>query len=447
MYQNSFKPASKSRKRGSFSSNNQFKSKGNFASYENQFGSSNTKKSQGSFVPFGSAKRSGNSFTSPGFKKNWSNKGFKNGRRPNDYSRYISAGSAFAGQEEYICKNSFSDFNIADLLKENIKNNGYITPTPIQDQAIPLALLGKDVIGIADTGTGKTAAFVLPLINKMIADPSQKALIIAPTRELASQIDTEIFKFTKGMKIFSVQVIGGAHMGRQINALTRNPRFVVGTPGRLNDLIRRRKLNLSSFSNIVLDEVDRMVDMGFIDDIRTILSQLPENRQSLFFSATVPPKVSSLVKSFLKDPVTVSVKTSDTSKNVKQDIVKIGMGQKKIEVLHELLIKEEFKKVLIFGKTKKSVDLLAIDLEARGFKATSIHGDKPQSKREKALRLFKKDALNILVATDVAARGLDISGVTHVINYDLPENYEDYIHRIGRTGRANNLGCALTFVN
>jgi superfamily II DNA/RNA helicase len=446
MYQNSFKPAS-SRKRGSFNSPNQFKSKDQFASSDNPFGSNRAKKTQGNYVPYGSSKRSGGSFTSPGFKKNWTSKGFRNGQRDNNYSKYISAGTPSGIPEEYLAKHSFNDFNIADLLKDNIKSNGYVTPTPIQDQAIPLAVLGKDVIGIADTGTGKTAAFVLPLINKMLADPNQKALIIAPTRELASQIDTEIYKFTKGTRMSSVQVIGGAHMGRQINLLSRNPRFVVGTPGRLTDLIRRRKLNLSGFSNIVLDEVDRMVDMGFIDDIRAILSELPEKRQSLFFSATVPPRVNALVKSFLKDPVTVSVKTTDTSKNVKQDIVKIGIGQKKIEVLHELLVKEEFTKVLIFGKTKRSVDLLAVELEARGFKATSIHGDKPQSKREKALRLFKKDDLNILVATDVAARGLDINGVSHVINYDLPENYEDYIHRIGRTGRANKLGCALTFVS
>jgi len=446
MYQNSFNSASKSRKNGNFSSQNQFKSKYKFASSQNSFANSKPK-TQGNYVPYESAKRSGASFTSPGFKKNWTNKSFRGTKRTNDYSRYISAGNPTGICEEYFAKHTFNDFNITDLLKQNIKNNGYVTPTPIQDQAIPLAILGKDIIGIADTGTGKTAAFTIPLINKMLADPNQKALIIAPTRELASQIDTEIYKFTKDMRLLSVQIIGGAHMGKQINILNRNPRFVVGTPGRLIDLIRRKKINLSDFSNIVLDEVDRMVDMGFIDDIRAILSELPEKRQSLFFSATVPLKVSTLIKSFLKEPITVSVKTADTSKNVKQDIVKIGVGQKKIEILHELLIKEEFKKVLIFGKTKKSVDLLAVELETRGFKTTSIHGDKPQSKREKALRLFKKDTLNILVATDVAARGLDISGVTHVINYDLPENYEDYIHRIGRTGRANNLGCALTFVN
>jgi superfamily II DNA/RNA helicase len=190
-----------------------------------------------------------------------------------------------------------------------------------------------------------------------------------------------------------------------------------------------------------------MVDMGFIDDIKKILAMLPENRQSLFFSATVPPRISFLVKSFLKDPVTVSVKSAVTSDNVEQDIVKVRRDQQKIEVLHELLIQDDFKKVLIFGQTKRGVEKLSNELSVRGFKSTSIHGDKPQNKRERALRSFKQDELNILVATDVAARGLDINGVTHVINYDLPENYEDYIHRIGRTGRANNRGVALTFVS
>lgn len=364
-----------------------------------------------------------------------------------DYSKYIKKSSPVSEVEEYISKHKFADFALEKRLKENIRKKGYLLPTPIQDQAIPLVIEGRDVIGIANTGTGKTGAFIIPLIDKVFKNRKQKVLIIAPTRELASQIDMELRDFSKNMGIFSVQCIGGAGISRQIFDLQKNPQFVIGTPGRLNDLIQRGKLKLNNFENIVLDEVDRMVDMGFIDDIRKILSLLPQKRQSLFFSATVPPDINALIKTFMDNPVTVTVKSGETSDNVEQDIVRVGREQKKIEVLHELLIKKEFERVLIFGRTKRGVESLSNELFDRGFKSTSIHGDKPQSKREKALRLFKQKHLNILVATDVAARGLDIDDITHVINYDLPENYQDYIHRIGRTGRINKKGAALTFVN
>ncbi|KKR18823.1 MAG: hypothetical protein UU65_C0001G0213 [candidate division CPR2 bacterium GW2011_GWC1_41_48] len=348
--------------------------------------------------------------------------------------------------EEYVSEHRFADFDISAELKKNIEQKNYTTPTPIQDQSIPHLLEGRDVIGIASTGTGKTGAFIVPLIDKIFKDKSQRVLIVTPTRELASQIDAEFREFSRGMRLFSVQVIGGANIGRQISNLQRQPQFVIGTPGRINDLIKRGKLRLPGFQNIVLDEVDRMVDMGFIEDIQKIMSYLPQKRQSLFFSATISPRINSLIQTFLTNPITVSVKASQTSDNVEQDIVKVPRDQQKIEVLHELLIQEEFEKVLIFGKTKRGVEELSRELAVRGFKSTSIHGDKPQNKRERALRSFKQDELNILVATDVAARGLDIDGVTHVINYDLPESFDDYIHRIGRTGRANNRGVALTFV-
>jgi len=364
-----------------------------------------------------------------------------------DYSKYIAKAVPYSDEDKYVSKNKFDDFDIDPKLKSNILSKGYKIPTPIQDQSIPYAIKGRDIIGIAETGTGKTAAFIVPLLNKTIKDRSQKVLIIAPTRELASQIDSEFQYFSRKTNIFSVQIIGGNSMGKQISILKRNPKFVIGTPGRINDLAKKKKLYLDQFNNIVLDEVDRMVDMGFIEDIKKILNLLPKERQSLFFSATVSLKVKSLIEGFLKDPVTISVKPNATSKNVDQNIVKLNQGQKKIDVLYNLLEKKELEKVLIFGKTKIGVENLSQDLANKGFKAISIHGDKPQNKRDQAIRLFKEDVMKILVATDVAARGLDVKGITHVINYDLPDNYESYIHRIGRTGRANKQGCALTFIS
>lgn len=450
MYQKSFN-SSRGVKKGGFSSPRS-KSKYSFASSaSNNNSDSSSGRSQGNFVPYSSSAR--NSFSSDrNFNRsNGRNNGYRGNKRgnfraENDYSKFIKKAAPITQVEEYVPQHCFLDFEIANELKNNIKAKGYETPTPIQDQSIPHIINGRDVIGIASTGTGKTAAFIIPLINKILNDRNQKVLIVTPTRELASQIDMEFREFSKGLRIFSVQLIGGASMSRQISNLYRNPQFIIGTPGRINDLIKRGKLRLHNVQNIVLDEVDRMVDMGFIEDIQKILSFLPQNRQSLFYSATISARINTLIQTFLNNPVTVSVKATTTPDNVEQDIVKVRREQSKIEVLHELLIQDAFEKVLIFGKTKRGVEELSNELTGRGFKATSIHGDKPQNKRERALRSFKYDELNILVATDVAARGLDINGVTHVINYDLPESYEDYVHRIGRTGRANNRGIALTFV-
>jgi len=435
------------------------KNRGKFKSASQKSSSNNDRKrsgglqrSEGSYVPYGSAPRKAASFG--GGSRSRSSFGGRGPKRFRgvkksilDPNKFIKKAVPVAEVEEYIPKHKFSDFRLVPELKSNIIAKGYETPTPIQDQSIPEALNGRDIIGVAATGTGKTAAFIVPLINKVFMGQNQKVLIITPTRELASQIDIELREFSKGMRIRSVQCIGGARIGRQISELSRNPQFVIGTPGRINDLIKRGRLRLETTQNIVLDEVDRMVDMGFINDIKTILSKLPRQKQSLFFSATIPPRINDLIKTFLNNPVTVSVKTTITSDNVEQDVVKVRYDQKKIEVLHDILNKPECEKVIIFGRTKRGVELLSKDLVARGFKSSSIHGDKAQNKREKALQLFKADHVNILVATDVAARGLDIDDVTHVINYDLPENYEDYIHRIGRTGRANKRGTALTFVS
>src|SRR3989338_5603153 len=325
-------------------------------------------------------------------------------------------------QEVYTPQNQFADFLLCEPLKRNISGRGYVTPTPIQDQAIPALLAGKDVVGLAQTGTGKTAAFLLPLINKVYLEPNQGVIIVAPTRELALQIYEEFKLFARQLDIYSAACIGGVSIFGQKQQLRRRPNFVIGTPGRLKDLEQQRELNFGEYTSIVLDEVDRMLDMGFVKDIEYMIAKLPKQRQSLFFSATMPDKIADLARKFLTNPVTISVRTGKTATNVDQDIVKLA-GKQKVEVLHELLIKEGFDKVLVFGRTKWGIEKLAGALEQRGFRVASIHGNKNQNQRQRALEEFKQSRVQILLATDIAARGLDIDNVTHVINFDLPESY------------------------
>ncbi len=360
--------------------------------------------------------------------------------------RYVNKAVIVETPVPYVATHRFADFQIEESLKTNIITKGYVTPTPIQDQAIPHILTGKDVVGIANTGTGKTAAFLIPIINKLLKDRTQRTIIMVPTRELATQINDEFRGFATGLKLYSSVCVGGASMGLQLRELSRRPQVVIGTPGRLKDLLERRALNLSDFKIAVLDEADRMLDMGFINDMRKILSLLPEPRHTLFFSATLSPEIEKLIHEFLSVPVRISLAVRQTSSSIEQDVVRVENGKEKIEVLHDLLTKPGFDKVLIFGRTKHGVERLSKTLIMKGFKAESIHGDKTQGRRQRALDLFKKDHVQILVATDVAARGLDINGVSHVINYDLPATHEDYVHRIGRTGRAGKKGIALTFV-
>ena len=337
------------------------------------------------------------------------------------------------------------DLNVDPRIKHNIGRKGYTTPTPIQDKAIPHILLGRDIVGIANTGTGKTGAFLIPLLDKVVRDRTERVLIMVPTRELALQIDEEYRDFSYGSGFSSACVVGGANISPQIRRLRDDPFFVIGTPGRIKDLIERRVLNLSKFRTVVLDEADRMLDMGFIHDMRKILALLSRQRHTLFFSATLSNDIEKLIGDFLKDPVRISVKTGDTARTVHQDVVHLK-GKDKLDVLHELLIQPEFSKVLVFGRTKHGVEKLAKHLTQRGFKAESIHGNKNQSRRQRALLLFKDSHVQILVATDVAARGIDVADISHVINYDIPTTYEDYVHRIGRTGRAGKRGKALTFI-
>jgi len=340
----------------------------------------------------------------------------------------------------------FVSFHLSPKLLNNIVRKGYSTPTSIQSKAIPSILVGRDVIGIANTGTGKTAAFLIPLVNKVYNDKNERVLVIAPTRELAVQIHDELRTFTRGLGIFSVLIIGGMSLNRQKGELRTNPHVVIGTPGRIKDLIVNRGLSLGMFNNVVLDEADRMVDIGFINDIKYFISLLPQDRQSLFFSATIDGKVKEILHNFVTNPITASVKQQETAENIKQEIIDINPGERKLDKLHDLLAHDEFKKVLLFGRTKWGIQKLTAQLAERGFRVAAIHGNKNQNQRQIALKQFKNGEIQILLATDIASRGLDIHDVSHVINYDIPATIEDYIHRIGRTGRAEKKGVAITFV-
>lgn len=363
-----------------------------------------------------------------------------------DEKLFINKEVGVTETDNYTSKHKFTDFNIAELLSANLTAKGLVTPSPIQDQSIPVTLSGKDVIGIASTGTGKTAAFLIPLINKLVADNNHKMMVLCPTRELAQQVEAEFVAFTRGMKLFSVSCVGGSPIMRQIKELELGVNAVIGTPGRVMDLIERGKIKMDYFDSIVLDEADRMLDMGFIDDMRSILGAMPKTKQGLFFSATFSPEIKRLCTDFLKDPITVSVKTRDTASSVMQDVIRVNTDAEKVEALHEILLKPEYGKVLIFREMKRHVDGLADELTKRGFKALALHGDMHNRERERAVKALEAGKVQVVIATDVAARGLDISDISLVINYDIPNNYETYIHRIGRTGRAKKLGHALTFV-
>ena len=363
-----------------------------------------------------------------------------------DPAKFVRVATPVA-QESYTSEHSFADFPVADLIKKNLAEKGFVSPSPIQDKVIPVVLEGKDVIGIANTGTGKTAAFAIPLLEAMLSNRQTRTLVVAPTRELAQQIRVECNQIIKGGFIKSALLIGGSNMGYQIKDLKDRPQLIIGTPGRIKDHIERRTLKLEGFNKVVLDEVDRMLDMGFIDDMREILAALAPERQSLFFSATMDRRIEDLIQTFSNQPVTISVKTGDTSDNVHQNVIHYTRPHEKIDMLHDALIEEHVTKVIVFEETQRDVERLSNELASRGFAVDAIHGGKNQGQRQRALRKFKESDIDILVATDVAARGIDVKDVSHVINYSIPQTYEDYTHRIGRAGRAGNVGYALTFVS
>jgi len=362
-------------------------------------------------------------------------------------SKFINRATERVEKPAYEATHKFSDFALNTVLQRNLESLKFSAPSAIQDQAIPIALQGRDVIGLANTGTGKTAAFLLPILEKLNGDERRNSvLIMAPTRELAQQIDDEFKRFSRGLQLFSAVCVGGMNIERQIRDLKRQPHVIIGTPGRLKDLLERRVLRLNHINTFVLDEADRMLDMGFIVDIKHIAGMLPAERQTFCFSATITPAIQTIVQEMMKNPETVSVRTSETSEHVDQDVIEAFDKVHKLELLTELLKKDEFEKVLVFGETKFGVQRLADSLSKDGISSEAIHGNKSQSQRQRALNAFKSDRAKVLVATDVAARGLDIPDVSHVINFDQPQTYDDYIHRIGRTGRGGKTGKALTFV-
>lgn len=386
------------------------------------------------------------------YKKARPNRRYNNGKRvvktfdPRKLIHNMNLISDNADQvEESQQEISFDSFYLKNELKSAIKYRNFETPTTIQIETIPVILEGRDVVGISNTGTGKTGAFLIPLINKVLSDHTSKVLVVAPTRELALQIEEELKLFSKKMRINSALCIGGKNINRQIRQLSANPQFVIGTPGRLLDLANQKKIRFNEFNTVVLDEVDRMLDMGFINDIKRIVTFLPKDRQSLFFSATLDNRTKSVMNDFLKNPILVSVKTNETNLDITQEFIELN-GRDKNAILRDILDRKDVVKTLVFVRTKRQVDRLSKSLNKTGFKTTVMHGNKSQNYRQRSLDQFREGLVDTLVATDVASRGIDVDNITHVINYDLPETKEDYIHRIGRTGRTGKKGTAISLI-
>ncbi len=355
-----------------------------------------------------------------------------------------------------ILLNTFAEIELIKPLQKAVQEEGYTTPTPIQAKTIPAALTGKDILGCAQTGTGKTAAFALPILNKLVsinsngkqkrARPYQPdALILAPTRELAIQIDESFATYGKHIRLRRALIYGGVGQSKQVKAMEQGAHIVVATPGRLLDLMDQRYVELDRLSIFVLDEADRMLDMGFLPDLKRIIKQLPDKRQSLFFSATMPPKIVELSKRLLKKPVSVNVTPKKTSvEKIKQRVIFLDRKAKQ-EVLQKILTRQEVDRAIVFTRTKRGANTVARKLLAADITAVPIHGNKSQNARQRALSNFRDNRVQVLVATDVAARGIDIDGVTHVVNFDMPVDPEAYVHRIGRTGRAGAKGIAISF--
>lgn len=341
----------------------------------------------------------------------------------------------------------FQDLGISPATMKALKRMGFEEATPIQAETIPLSLQNKDLIGQAQTGTGKTAAFGVPLVDKIdVANEVIQGIIIAPTRELAIQVSEELYKIGYGKRTRVLSIFGGQDINRQIRALKKNPHIIVGTPGRILDHINRKTLRLDNVQTVILDEADEMLNMGFIDDIEAILSKIPTERQTLLFSATMPGPIRKMAERFMKDPEVVKVKAKEMTVPLIEQYYIETQEKTKFDILTRLLDIQSPELAIIFGRTKRRVDELSEALNLRGYTAEGIHGDLSQAKRMSVLRKFKEGTIDVLVATDVAARGLDISGVTHVYNFDIPQDPESYVHRIGRTGRAGKEGVAITFI-
>ena len=337
---------------------------------------------------------------------------------------------------------------ISAKLRQNLSAKGYQRPTEIQDLSLESLLEGRDILGIAQTGTGKTGAFLVPIIEELLQKRTGHfALVVVPTRELALQVEDEFKSMSKGLGLFSACFIGGTNISRDLQSLRRNSHVVIATPGRLLDLADRRAIDLGQFRTLVLDEFDRMLDMGFIHDVNRILGGMRQRKHTMLFSATLDKSQQGMIDQILNNPVTVKVRGSNrTADGIDQDIIRLKPGEDKFTILKDLLSGDGFDKVLLFEETKHRVSRLCIKLNKAGIPAEQIHGNKSQNARQSALKAFKQGRVKVLVATDVASRGLDISDVSHVINYQVPQTHDSYIHRIGRTGRAGKLGKAYTFV-
>ena len=340
----------------------------------------------------------------------------------------------------------FFELDLKDEILRAILDMGFEEATPIQEQAIPVALTGQDVIGQAQTGTGKTAAFSIPFLQMVTEDPVLQVLILPPTRELCIQVEKEIKKLSSYLKVRSVAVYGGQDINRQIRELKARPQIVVATPGRLMDHMNRKTIRLDNLKRVVLDEADEMLNMGFLEDIETILSACPEERHTMMFSATMKDEVKAIANKFMKDPVLVKVEAQElTVPTIEQQYFEVKEHDK-FKMLCRLLDIHNPELAMVFGRTKRRVDELTEALQKLGYQAEGLHGDLTQRHRDIVMNKFRNGQINIMVATDVAARGLDVSGVTHVFNFDLPQEIDSYVHRIGRTGRAGKEGIALTFV-
>ena len=346
---------------------------------------------------------------------------------------------------------TFEEMDLIAPLQRALKDEQYKTPTPIQAKAIPLAVSGRDVLGCAQTGTGKTAAFALPILNHL-GQTNRKAvsqrpfvLVLAPTRELAIQISNSFSTYGKHLKLRQALVYGGVGQGNQVRAMNRGAHILVATPGRLLDLINQGHIDLAQIEMVVLDEADRMLDMGFLPDVKRILSQLPRKRQTFFFSATMPPTIVDLAKRMLTQPVNVRIQSNSVSVDkIEQKVIFLQRDEKQ-ESLRNIVTADDAGLVLVFTRTKRGADVVARKLDQSGIKTAAIHGNKSQNARQRALEAFRKHQIQVLVATDVAARGIDIDGITHVVNFDIPMDPESYVHRIGRTGRAGASGIAISF--
>ena len=343
---------------------------------------------------------------------------------------------------------NFKDLGISEKTVQTLENMGFKEPTPIQKDSIPYALEERDILGQAQTGTGKTGAFGIPLIEKVVNKSGVQSLILAPTRELAMQVAEQLREFSRGQNVQVVTVFGGMPIDRQIKALKKGPQIVVGTPGRVIDHLNRRTLKTNGIHTLILDEADEMMNMGFIDDMRFIMDKIPaEQRQTMLFSATMPKAIQALVQQFMKTPQIVKTMNNEMSDPQIDEYYTIVKELEKFDTFTNFLDVHQPELAIVFGRTKRRVDELTSALLSKGYKAEGLHGDITQAKRLEVLKKFKNDQIDILVATDVAARGLDISGVSHVYNFDIPQDTESYTHRIGRTGRAGKEGIAVTFVN